>query len=61
MNGFEVIAAELTDVADWSEGELAGSKPLKWVIQETADRNRQIAYAAMMAARRRRRALRLPA
>jgi hypothetical protein len=50
VNGFEVIAADLDD-GDWAEGELAGSKPLKWVIQETADRNRQIAYAAMMAAR----------
>jgi hypothetical protein len=49
--GFEAIADALTDVAKWSEGEFADGKPPKRVVQETADFTRQIAYAAMMAAR----------
>lgn len=51
MNGYEAIAASLSDLANWSEDELASAVPPKHVAQQVAERTRQIAYAASMAAR----------
>lgn len=51
MNGYEAIAASLSDLANWSEDELASAVPPKHVAQQVAERTRQIAYAATMAAR----------
>jgi len=49
--GFEAIAGALRDLADWSENEVAAAVPPRHVIQQSADRTRQIAWAAAMAAR----------
>ena len=51
MNGFEAIAASLSDLADWSEDEVAGGAPPAHVVQQATERVKQIAYAATMAAR----------
>jgi hypothetical protein len=51
VNGFEALAASLTDLADSSEDAVAGGAPPAHVVQQENERVRQIAYAASMAAR----------
>jgi hypothetical protein len=51
MNGYEALAGALSDLANWSEDELASAVPPKHVAQQVTERARQIAWAATMAGR----------
>jgi hypothetical protein len=51
MNGFEALAGALKDLADSAEDAVAGGDPPRHVVQQSAERARQIAWAATMAGR----------
>jgi hypothetical protein len=51
MNGFEALAASLTDLADSAEDAVAGGAPPAYVVQQATERAKQIAWAATMAGR----------
>jgi hypothetical protein len=52
VNGYEALAGAISDLADWAEDAVAGGDPSpRAVIQQATERQRQIAYAASMAAR----------
>jgi hypothetical protein len=51
VNGFEALAGAIADLADSAEDAVAGGAPPAYVVQQAAERAKQIAYAATMAGR----------
>ena len=51
MNPFEALAGAISDLADSAEDAVAGGDPPAYVVQQSVERARQIAYAAAMTAR----------
>jgi len=43
---FNIIAATLSQRADWLEDQLAAGKPAKWLIHQTVDDYRYLASVA---------------
>jgi len=43
---FNIIAATLSQRADWLEDQLADGKPAKWIIHQTVDDYRYLASVA---------------
>jgi hypothetical protein len=51
VNGYEALAGALSDLADSAEDAVAGGAPPAHVVQQAAERAKQIAWAATMAGR----------